>query len=112
MIRHDYIFLCLHVRVLMIHIPYLLINHRSVSCQSGCRGVEDAAPYDPRKDTFSIFGAYGDKIGTILAVIILIQTIMLPDWPLLVHFSFFHSPTANSSQRLFLGLEAWPLTQW
>ena len=28
------------------------------------------------------------------------------------HFSFFHSETASSSQRLFLGLEAWPLTQW
>ena len=28
------------------------------------------------------------------------------------HFSLFHSPTASSSQRLFLGLEAWPLTQW
>ena len=28
------------------------------------------------------------------------------------HFSFFHSATASSSQRLFLGLVAWPLTQW
>ena len=27
-------------------------------------------------------------------------------------FSFFHSFTASSSQRLFLGLLAWPLTQW
>ena len=28
------------------------------------------------------------------------------------YFSFFHSLTAISSQRLFLGLVAWPLTQW
>ena len=27
-------------------------------------------------------------------------------------FSFFHSLTAISSQRLFLGFVAWPLTQW
>ena len=26
--------------------------------------------------------------------------------------SLFHSATANSSQRLFFGLVAWPLTQW
>jgi len=25
---------------------------------------------------------------------------------------FFHSATASSSQRLFLGLVAWPFTQW
>ena len=29
-----------------------------------------------------------------------------------LYFSFFHSETASSSQQLFLGLEAWPLTQW
>ena len=30
----------------------------------------------------------------------------------LLYFSFFHSATASSSQRLFLGLVAWPFTQW
>ena len=28
------------------------------------------------------------------------------------YFNFFHSATAISSQRLFLGFSAWPFTQW
>ena len=29
-----------------------------------------------------------------------------------IYFNFFHWATASSSQRLFMGFWAWPLTQW
>ena len=145
MIGHDGILYGLHVRIDTIHLQNSALYHTSNVAELRRRGVEDAAPYDPGKDTFPVFRTDGDEIRAILAVKRNIQSIflsvrvchrkplhpsrilhcrheavgtsrtpsptvfiMLPSQP----FSFFHSPTASSSQRLFFGLDAWPLTQW
>ena len=54
------------------------------------------------------FNAYGEPIGVPqghVASDIHVHSLYIPR-------NFCHSPTASSSQRLLLGLSAWPLTQW
>ena len=68
MIRHNHIFYRLHIGIYSVHLPDPTINHDAKSTQVRRRGVEDAAPYDLRQQTFPILRANSDKICSVLAV--------------------------------------------
>lgn len=90
MVGHDDIFIHRDVRICFVHFLKTVRENGAVIRQLNGWGVEDAAPYNVSKQRFSFRRTDGDKIRTVLTVIVSGQSV----W-----FSVFHGQPSLEVNR-------------
>ena len=95
MIWHNHVTLNRQVIVKVVQLIDVFICDLSVFCQLDLRTVEDAGPYNTRKDALPFFRAYREKHGLISIIVRTIQTSGLA----IFQFVHFHHPSHYITNR-------------